>query len=321
MGRLEAIQAFVAVVEGQGFSAASRSLGIPLPTVSRWIAELEQKLGTQLLMRSTRKVIVTDSGRQYYESVRRILESLADAELQAAGEYRNPRGQLTITAPALFGRLHVLPIVGDFMASHLEITARLFFSDFVTDLLEEHVDLGVRIGNLTDASLIAAKVGEVRNIYCASPAYLSARGLPRLPEELVKHDCINFSKSGDPVAWPFRSPAQTQQSMTFQPRLSVNTAEAAAEAAIAGSGLTWLYSYQAAPYLASGSLTAVLTEFEAEPVPVNIIYPAGRLVPQKVRHFIDFAGGRLRTALHEINSRCNVALAAKSGSDNHIWDQ
>ena len=314
MGRLEAMQAFVAVVEGQGFSAASRSLGIPLPTVSRWIVELEQKLGTQLLMRSTRKVVVTDSGRQYYESVRRILESLVDAEIQAAGEYRNPRGQLTITAPALFGRLHVLPIVSDFMASHPEITARLHFSDFVTDLMEEHVDLGVRIGKLTDVSLIAAKVGEVRNFYCASPGYLAARGLPRHPEDLVKHDCIAFSKSGDPVPWPFRSPGQTQQSMAVTPRLSVNTAEAAAEAAIAGGGITWLYSYQAAPHLAAGTLSAVLTEFEADPVPVSIVYPAGHLVPKKVRHFIDFAAERLRKTLHEINSRCSVALASKSGS-------
>jgi DNA-binding transcriptional LysR family regulator len=312
MGRLEAMQAFVAVVEGHGFSAASRSLGIPLPTVSRWIAELEQQLGTQLLMRSTRKVVVTDSGRQYYESVHRILESLADAEVQAAGEYRSPRGQLTITAPTLFGRLHVLPIVSDFMASHGEIKARLHFSDFVTDLVEEHVDLGVRIGNLTDVSLIAAKVGEVRNIYCASPDYFAARGLPRLPEELVKHDCIAFSKSGDPVSWVFRSPGQAQQVMSITPRLSVNTADAAAAAAIAGGGITWLYSYQAAPHLAAGSLSAVLAKFEADPVPVSIIYPAGRLVPQKVRHFIDFAAKRLHAALHEVNSVCNAALASRS---------
>ena len=307
MGRLEAMQAFVAVVEGQGFSAASRSLGIPLPTVSRWIAELEQQLGAQLLMRSTRKVVVTDSGRQYYESVRRILESLADAEVQAAGEYRSPRGQLTITAPTLFGRLHLLPIVSDFMASHVDITARLQFADFVTDLMDEHVDLGVRIGNLTDVSLIAMKVGEVRNIYCASPDYFAARGLPRLPEDLVKHDCIAFSKSGDPVPWPFRSPGQTQQVLTITPRLSVNTADAAAAAAIAGGGITWLYSYQAAPHLADGSLTAVLAKFEADPVPVSIVYPAGRLVPQKVRHFIDFAAERLRSALHEIDLRCTIA--------------
>ena len=312
MGRLEAMQVFVAVVEGQGFSAASRTLGIPLPTVSRWVTELEEQLGTQLLTRSTRKVVVTDSGRQYYETVRRILEDLADAELQAAGEYRNPRGQLTITAPTVFGRLYVLPIVRDFMASHPEITARLHFSDFFTDLMEEHVDLGVRIGNLTDVTLIAVKVGEVGNIYCASPGYFAARGLPSLPEELVKHDCINFSKSGDPVPWPFKSPGQAQQSVTITPRLSVNTADAAAGAAIAGGGVTWLYSYQAAPHLAVGKLSAVLTKFEADPVPVSIVYPASRVVPQKVRHFIDFAAERLRAALQEVNSTCNVALASRS---------
>ena len=174
--------------------------------------------------------------------------------------------------------------------------------------MEEHVDLGVRIGNLTDVSLIAVKVGEVRNIYCASPDYFAARGLPRLPEELVKHDCITFSKSGDPVPWLFRSPGQAQQVMTITPRLSVNTADAAAAAAIAGGGITWLYSYQAAPHLAAGSLTAVLAKFEADPVPVSIVYPAGRLVPQKVRHFIDFAAERLRSALHEIDFRCTIAF-------------
>jgi DNA-binding transcriptional LysR family regulator len=307
MGRLEAMQVFVAVVEGGGFSAASRTLGIPLPTVSRRIGELERQLTAQLLMRTTRKVVLTESGQQYYETVCRILETLADAEVEAAGEYRNPRGRLSITAPALFGKLHVLPVVRDFMACHLEITARLLFSNFVADLMEEHVDLGVRIGDLTDASLIAAKVGEVRNYYCASPGYLAVRGSPRLPEELVGHDCITFSKTSDPIPWTFRSPGQAQKYVNVAPRISVNTADAASEAAIAGGGITWLYSYQAAPHLADGSLVAVLTGFEADPVPVNIVYPASRLVPQKVRHFIDFAFERLRAQMHEANSRCGVA--------------
>ena len=311
MGRLEAMRVFAAVVEKRGFSAASRSLGVPLPTVSRWIAELEEQLGTQLLTRSTRKVVVTDSGQHYYESVSRILESLAEAEAEAAGEYRSPRGQLSITAPALFGKLHVLPIVRDFMASHAEVSARLLFSNFVADMAAEHIDLGIRIGNVTDASLIASKVGEVRNFYCASPGYLSARGSPRRPEDLCKHDCITFSKSSDPVPWLFRRQSQAQQSVSVVPRISVDAADAAAEAAIAGGGVTWLYSYQAAPYFALGSLIAVLAEFEADPVPVNIVYPAGRLVPQKVRHFIDFAAGRLRTALHAVNASCNIASAKR----------
>jgi len=313
MNQLEAMRVFAAVVEGRGFSAASRSLGVPLPTVSRRIAELEKQLGAQLLMRSTRKVVVTDSGRHYYESVCRILESIADAEAEAAGEYRSPRGQLFITAPALFGKLHVLPIVRDFMASHSEITARLHFSNFVANLMEEHIDLGVRIATLTDASLIAVKVGEVRQVCCASPGYLAARGLPHMPEELVKHDCITTSTSGNPIPWLFRSPGQAQQSVTVAPKISVNAADAAAEAAIAGGGVTWLYSYQAAPHLAVGSLAAVLTAFEGDAVPVSIVYPAGRLVPQKVRHFIDFAAERLRAALHEVNSCCDAAFA-RSGT-------
>jgi DNA-binding transcriptional LysR family regulator len=309
MGRLEAMRVFAAVVDGRGFSAASRSLGIPLPTVSRQIAELEKQLGTQLLTRSTRKVVVTDSGRRYYEFVRRILESVADAEAEAAGEYRSPRGQLCIAAPALFGKLHVLPIVRDFMASHSEITARLLFSNFVVDLMEEHIDLAVRIGGLTDESLIAAKVGEVRSVCCASPGYLALRGAPHRPEDLVNHDCVTVSKTSDPIPWLFRSPGQAQQSVAVAPRICVNTNDAAVEAAIAGGGVTWLYSYQAAPHLAVGSLVGVLTEFEANPVSVNIVYPAGRLMPQKVRYFIDFATDRLRAGLDEVSSCCDAAFS------------
>jgi DNA-binding transcriptional LysR family regulator len=316
MNRLEAMRVFAAVVEGRGFSAASRSLGVPLPTVSRRIAELEKQLGAQLLSRSTRKVVVTDSGRHYYESVRRILESIADAEAEAAGEYRSPRGQLFITAPALFGKLHVLPIVREFMASHPDITARLLFSNFVANLLEEHIDLGVRIATLTDPSLIAVRVGKVRQVCCASPGYLAARGLPRQPEDLLKHECITTSTSSSPIPWLFRSAGHAQQSVTIVPRISVNAADAAAQAAIADGGVTWLYSYQAAPHLAVGSLIGVLTDFEGDPVPVSIVYPAGRLMPQKVRHFIDFASERLRAALDEVNSCCDAAFSRSLASQS-----
>ena len=207
MDRLEAMQVYLAVVEKQGFSSASRSLGISLPTVCRKIAELEMHLGAQLLIRSTRKLIVTDAGRRYYELVRRILDGLDEVEAEAAGEYRSPMGQLTITAPALFGKLHILPILRDFMAAHPTITARLLFTNFVLNLLDEHADLGIRIGNLNDSSLVARKVGEVRHCYCASPGYLKSRGLPTRPEEIEKHDCITFSKSGEPIAWTFKSRA------------------------------------------------------------------------------------------------------------------
>lgn len=313
MDRLDAMRVFVAVVEGQGFSAAARALGIPLATVSRRIAELEEHLGAQLLIRSTRKVAVTDSGRQYCENARRILENLADAEAQAAGEYSNPRGQLSITAPALFGRLHLLPVIRDFMAGYPDVTVRLLLSNFVSDLMEEHIDLGVRIGKIADTSLIAMQIGSVRQLFCASPSYLAARGMPLRLEDLAGHDCITFSKSGDALPWAIKRPGQPQQSITVAPRLIVTTAETAADATIAGGGVTWLYAYQAAPHLAAGTLRTILMEFEADPAPVSIVYPAGRLMPQKVRRFIDLAAAKLRAALIDINRQCNAASASKSG--------
>ena len=296
------MRVFVGVVEKHGFTAASRSLSIPLPTVCRKIAELEKHIGAQLLIRSTRKVVVTDQGRRYYESVRRILDGLAEAEAEAAGEYLNPLGQLTITAPALFGKRQILPILRDFMAEHPDVTARLLFTNFVVNLLDEHADLGIRIGNLRDVSLTAKKVGEVRHCYCASPGYLASWGSPGRPEDITKHDCITFSKSSDAIAWTFRSPAHLDYGLTVHPKITVNTADAAAEAARDGGGITWLYSYQAAPHLADGSLVAILSDFEPDPAPVSIVYPAERLITQRARCFIDFAAPRLQSALHEVNS-------------------
>lgn len=307
MGRLEAMRVFASIVESGGFSAASRALGIPLPTVSRQIAELEKQLGAQLLTRSTRKVAVTESGRQYYNSVCRILESIADAEAEVAGEYRSPRGRLTITAPALFGTLHVLPVVLEFMKTHENIIARLLFSNFIADLVDESIDIGIRIGKVVDTSLIASSIGEVRHLYCASPNYLSTRGWPQRPENLKEHDCISFSKFGDPAPWPFRTAGQVQSNLAFTPRLVVDSAEAAIAAAIAGSGVTWLYSYQAAPHIADGSLSRVLVDFEPAPAPVNIVHPSTRLEPQKVRSFIEFSRERLRSSLHKANCICNLS--------------
>jgi DNA-binding transcriptional LysR family regulator len=170
--------------------------------------------------------------------------------------------------------------------------------------MEEHIDLAVRVGALADGSLIAVKVGELRAVCCASADYLTKRGWPRRPDDLEKHDCITLSKSSDPIPWVFKISGQAQEKVNVAPRISVNTADAAAEAAVGGGGIAFLYSYQAAPHLAVGSLTVVLSEFEADPVPVNIVHPAGRLVPQKVQHFIDFASKRLRVALQEVNSYC-----------------
>jgi len=306
MDRLEAMRVFVAVVDAQGFSAASRALAMPLPTVSRKIAELESHLGTQLLIRSTRKVTVTDSGRRYYEDVHRILDDIGDAESQVSGEYQVPKGRLSITAPTLFGRLHVLPIANDFMKSHRDINIQLILTNHVVDLLEEHIDLSIRIGTLSGSSMIAFEVGTVRQIVCASPRYLAERRRPLSPSELARHHCITFPSADSPAEWAFKMPSGKIQHFPVQSRLTLNSIEGNVHAALQDAGLVQLYSYQAAPHVADGNLEIVLERHEIDPTPVSLIYPQGRLVPQKVKAFVDTAKPRLRECLALIEKQCSV---------------
>ena len=304
MDTLTAMRVFVAVVDAQGFSAASRTLGMPLPTVSRKIAELEQRLGAQLLVRSTRKVTVTDSGQRYYEDARHILENLRDAESQVSGEYQQPKGRLVITAPTLFGRLHVLPIVNQFMQPHREIDIELLLSNHVMDLQEEHINLGIRIGRLSDSSMVAIQVGSVRQIVCASPHYLAEQGRPLSPNDLTRHQCILFFKASTQEEWAFKTSPKKIQNFPVQGRLTVNSIEGLVDSALQGVGLTQLYSYQASRHIAEGTLQIVLDQYEIDPVPVNLIYSKGRFAPQKVRVFIDFALPRLRDYLADIQTQC-----------------
>jgi DNA-binding transcriptional LysR family regulator len=306
MDRLDAMRVFISVVDSNGFSAASRILSMPLPTVSRKIAELESHLGTQLLIRSTRKVTVTDSGRRYYQEVRQILDYIGEAERKVTGEYQLPRGRLTITAPTLFGRLHVLPIVNDFMKLHRDINIQLFLVNHVVDLLEEHIDLGIRIGTLSDSSMIAFEAGSVRQIVCASPGYLSQHDRPLSPNDLAGHQCVTFSKFGAPAEWAFKMPSRKIQRFPVPTRLTLNSIQGAVDSAVRDGGPVQLYSYQAAPHVAEGTLEIVLDGYEIEPPPVNIVYPQGRLVPQKVRAFVEFAMPRLRECLALIETQCSV---------------
>ena len=306
MDRLDAMRVFVAVVDSKGFSAASRALSMPLATVSRKISELESHLGAQLLIRSTRKLTVTDSGQRYYEDVRRILDEVGEAERLASGEYQRPKGHLTITAPTLFGRLHVLPAVNDFMKIHPDINIQLYLTNHVVDLLEDHINLGIRIGALSDSSLIALRVGSVRQIVCASPGYLSQQGRPLSPNDLAGHQCISFSKFGAPEEWAFKMPSGKIQHFPVQPRLLLNSIEGAVFSAREDGGLVQLYSYQAAFHVADGTLEIVLDRYEIEPPPVSIVYPQGRLVPQKMRAFVDFAMPRLRERLALVATQCSV---------------
>lgn len=293
--RLESMSILAAVVDAGSLSAGARALRMPVATVSRRVAALEEALGTQLLLRSARGLSLTDTGASYLAACRRILEQVAEAERIAAGEFREPKGVLAMTAPVVFGQLHVLPVVTAFLHAYPEVDVRLEQSDHMVSLSEEHIDLAVRIGPLPDSSLRARRLGAVRRVICASPDYLSARGRPVRAEDLVAHDCITFGKVTSPDHWQLGAGGGAR-AIPVHSRMIVNTAEAAIEAATAGLGLTRVLSYQVARPIAEGRLEIVLEGEEPEPWPVNLVYGGG-LVPQKLRAFIDFAAPRLEAAL------------------------
>jgi DNA-binding transcriptional LysR family regulator len=293
MNRLEAMSTLLAVVDAGSFSGASRTLRMPLPTVSRKVAELESHLRSPLLIRSTRKLALTEVGAAYVAACREILEQVAEAERRATGEYRAPRGELRVTAPVVFGRLHVVPIVTQFLRDYPDVDVRLQLTDRYLDLIDEHVDVALRIGALPDSRLIASRVGQVRTLTCASPDYLRSRGTPRRPEDLTAHDCVTFAALTGAQSWVFPgAPA-----VRIRSRLTVNTAEAAIDAAVAGVGITRLLSYQVAEALRSGRLSVVLRKHEPAPAPVSVLYSSRAVVPAKVRAFVDVASPLLKQRL------------------------
>lgn len=296
MDRLDAMDLFLEVMDAGSLSAAGRRRRIPLATVSRKIADLEVHLGTRLFNRSGRRLAVTEAGEAYALACRRILDDVAAADRAAAGENEEPKGRLVVTAPLVFGRLHVLPIATAFLKAHPSISMHLVFSDRIVDLSEDHVDLAVRIGALPDSSLVATRVGTIRRMVCASPTYLEARGVPQTPADLIGHDCVGFDTGLSQGRWFFREGGKDSE-IVPRPRLVVNTAEAAIDAAVAGLGLTQILSYQASAARRAGSLVPVLEAFAREPSPVSLVHGGGRLLPRKVRAFIDVAAPLLRTAL------------------------
>ena len=293
MDRLDAMTVFLAVVDEGSLSAAGRRLAMPLATVSRKLAELEGHLGARLLNRSTRRLELTEPGRAYEQACRRILDEVAGAEAAVAGEYDAPRGELAITAPLVFGRLHVLPVVNDFLRVNAEVDVRLALGDRIAHLIDEHVDVALRIGTLPDNRLNAIPLGQLRSVVCASPGYLKAHGTPRTPDELAAHRCITF-ESTFPAPWRFADGASFTPT---RPRLVVNTAEAAVDAAVAGLGVTRLLSYQADAALREKRLRLLLRVFEPAPVPVNLVWDGQQRVTSKLRTFLDFAAPRLRERL------------------------
>ncbi|MEO5626421.1 MAG: LysR family transcriptional regulator [Dokdonella sp.] len=299
MDRLEAMAAFVAATETGSLSAAGRRLGMPLATISRKVSELEAQLGTRLLHRSTRQLTLTDSGQDYLAACRRILEDVSEAERAAAGEYSAPQGELIVAAPILFGRLHVLPVTTEFLKAYPYVDVRLVFGDRVLNLLDDHIDLAIRVGELPDSSQVATRVGAIRQVACASPAYLADRGTPQHPADLAGHDCITFDGLMAADEWKFQV-GDAERSFPIRSRLTVNTADATIAAAIAGAGITRAFSYQVADARTAGVLDVVLQAFELTPRPVSLIYARQGRLPLKLRAFIDFAAPRLRTRLLEV---------------------
>jgi DNA-binding transcriptional LysR family regulator len=296
--RLESMAILLAVVEAGSLSEAARRRGIPLATVSRKVSDLETHLRTRLLNRSSRRITLTDAGRSYVAACKRILEDVEEAERGASGEHSAPKGDLTITAPIVFGRLHALPIAMDFLKTYADIDVRIVLADRVVNILEDHVDLAVRIGELPDSSLVATRVGSIRRVVCGSPAYFAERGMPRTPGDLGAHDCITFEGLVSPRAWIFTT-GKSNVSVPIHSRLIVNTAEAAIDAAISGVGVTRVLSYQIANATRAGTLTVALQEFEPAPWPVSLVYAGQGLLPLKLRAFLDFAAPRLKARLSQ----------------------
>jgi len=313
--RLEAMSLLVASVESGSFSAAGRKLGVPLPTVSRKIADLEAHLKTRLLVRSTRNLSLTDAGASYLPSCKHILELVDEAEAHASGEYSVPRGELTLSAPIVFGRLHVLPVVSDFIATFSEITVRILLTDRNVHLIDDHIDMAVRIGNLPDSTMMATGVGSIRRVVVASPAYLAAHGRPKTPADLEKHSCVSFSVLASGPTWTFAESAEGHgKSVRPFARLSVNTAEAAIDAALAGVGLTNVLSYQVARHVSEGKLKIVLQRYEPAPIPVHILHTGQGPLPLKMRRFLEVAAPRLRKSLANDQAFLSGRRSADRGS-------
>ncbi|WP_420135391.1 LysR family transcriptional regulator [Rhodopseudomonas sp.] len=301
MDRLEAMAVLLAVVDAGSLSAGARRLHSPLATVSRKVGELEKHLGVRLVLRSSRGLTLTEEGRAFVSASRRILDDLNAAERQAAGDYGALRGGLHVTAPIAYGERYLLPIALDFLKQQPEINLRLTLVDRQVSLTDEQIDVALRIGHLADSSLIVTRVGTVRRVLCASPAYLARRGEPRRPEDLATHDGISFQGFATAPEWRYR-----RDSAAFavdpRPKLAVNTTEAAVQAALAGVGIIRVLSYQVLDQLRSGALQELLPEFALDPLPVSLIHRPAVPLPLKVRSFLDWTVPRLRAQMSRSTS-------------------
>lgn len=299
LDRFHLIEVFVAVVDCQGFAGAARRLGMSPPAVTRAINELETHLGVRLLTRTTRSVRVTEAGARYAEDCRGILAHLKEADDSAGGLHDAPRGLLTISAPVVFGAIHVTPIVTEFLQRYPEVNVSCWFMDRNVNMLDEGVDVAVRIGQLPDSSMQAIRVGSMRLLCCASPDYLARHGVPQTPDELHAHTVIAPGGPTSMSEWRMVDHG-VPRTFKLQPRLTCTTSETAIAAALGGFGLTRVLYYKVAADLREGRLTEILADYEAAPLPVSVLHREGRHASRKARAFIDLAVERLRSLLAQI---------------------
>ncbi len=309
MDRFNELKVFVSVAENGGFAKAAARLRSSPPAVTRTVAALEQRVGVQLFNRTTRMVSMTEAGRRFLEHARRILTDLDVAESELAGESTMPSGHLTITSPVTMGRMMLPSIVTDFLHAQPHVTAKVLLFDRITNLIEEGIDVGLRVGQLPDSSLIARQVGEVGRILVASPAYLSKHGRPKDPTDLKRHSMIAFTGLLPSREWVFGE-AKTARRITLKPRFEINDAAAAIAAAEGGGGITIALSYMVARQIGERRLQQVLGSFAPSAVPVQLVYPESRLVAPKVRAFVDYAAPKLRSALRGLNPSAKKSAKA-----------
>ncbi len=294
MDRIEELAVLVAIIEGGSLAAAARKTSRSAAAVTRILGEFETRLGVRLIERTTRQSVPTDAGRRLAERAVRILADYEDAIRDATGDAATPSGQLRISAPLVFGRKHIAPVVARFLDAYPKVKVELVLSNIQLDLVEQGIDVALRIGHLHDSSLVARRVGQVGRIVVASPAYLAGHGTPRDPDELASHECVLHATGSGAAPWQFNIPERGTVTARPHGRLVVNQAETMIEAACAGRGLIRPLSYQVAEQLASGELVRVLREFEPAPLPVNIVFTSARLMALRTRVFVDFAAEALR---------------------------
>jgi DNA-binding transcriptional LysR family regulator len=291
MDRYGAMKIFVKVAECESLAEAARTLFMSASGATRAITYLEEQIGTRLFVRTTRALKITEAGARYLQDCRRILADIEASESAAASAYSTPSGKLTVTAPELFGQLYVLPILLDFLQHHRRVVGHALFTNRVTDLVAEEIDVAVRIGELPDSDYRAIPIGSVRSIVCGSPTYFAAHGVPRTPSDIHGHNLIAVDHVWAPQEWEFRNP---DVAITVSPRLLCSTDEAAVAATMAGWGLTKIMVYKIATPLVEGRLQPVLSEFEGPPIPIHALVPEGRHMSAKVKLFLDMLVERLR---------------------------